>query len=52
MIQPATNPAAPSDILLNLVAILLAPIFLGVTAGDLALAGMAAAVPREPAVYA
>ena len=38
MIQPATDPAAPPDILLNLVAILLAPIFLGVTAGDLALA--------------
>jgi hypothetical protein len=42
MTEPTTNAAAPSDILLSLVVILLAPVFLGVTAGDLTLARMAA----------
>jgi hypothetical protein len=37
-----TEPAAPSDILLNLIAMLLAPVFLAVTNGDLPLARLAA----------
>jgi hypothetical protein len=37
-----TDPAAPSDILLTLIGILLAPVFLAVTNGDLTLARLAA----------
>jgi hypothetical protein len=37
-----TEPAAPSDILLTLIGILLAPVFLAVTNGDLTLARLAA----------
>ena len=41
--EPATTPGRrPADILMNVIAALLAPMFLGVTGGDVALARMAA----------